>query len=480
MKIVSTVLFGKYQLCKILGTGRAGTVFLAVHLGLEEYRAIKRVSKSFLDYERFRREALILKDLRHPGIPIVYDLEEDERYSYLIEEYLEGESLFDLVKSQGHLPRELAVYYGIQLTRIIIYLHIAGEHPILHLDLQPKNLLICQDTIKLIDFDHASTPHEANVPGERYGTIGFAAPEQYEKDGVLDERTDIYAVGVILYYMSTGRFPQETYDHPAGIDERLGAVIGCCLKKDKEKRFFSAQELKEQLLKLQEKNPVLENCLNVSSLKIAFAGSKSGSGTTHLAIGLSVYLNNQGYPNLYEEKNKTAMALELGRVTGAIRDAMGLMRWGEFIWKPDYGPGVSLKEPVFAIRILDYGTDFERALSEGLDAVVLVCDGSLWSRDSSREAAKVTVESLMSYGVIYNHMISGGKVFLPKGGEPGCFLKAPYFSEPFKQSQEVAEFYDTLLNALLRGRGLPEKKKSKGKGVLRKWAAGKTRRLLES
>ena len=90
--LVSTVLFGKYQLCGILGTGREGTVFLAVHLGLEEYRAVKRVSKSFLNYEQFRREALILKELRHPGIPIVYDVEEDENYSYLIEEYLEGDS----------------------------------------------------------------------------------------------------------------------------------------------------------------------------------------------------------------------------------------------------------------------------------------------------------------------------------------------------------------------------------------------------
>ncbi|MFT4005054.1 MAG: serine/threonine protein kinase, partial [Lacrimispora sp.] len=55
-----------------MGTGRAGTVFLAVHLGLEEYRAVKRVPKSFLNYEHFRREALVLKELRHPGIPIVY------------------------------------------------------------------------------------------------------------------------------------------------------------------------------------------------------------------------------------------------------------------------------------------------------------------------------------------------------------------------------------------------------------------------
>lgn len=78
MADLDTVLFGKYRLCRILGTGRLGTVFLAVHLGLFEYRAIKRVQKSSLEYDQFRREALILKELRHPGIPIVYDIEEDE------------------------------------------------------------------------------------------------------------------------------------------------------------------------------------------------------------------------------------------------------------------------------------------------------------------------------------------------------------------------------------------------------------------
>ena len=78
MAALDSVLFGKYQLCRILGTGRIGTVFLAVHLGLEEYRAVKRVPRSFHDYEHFRREALILKELRHPGIPIIYDIEEDE------------------------------------------------------------------------------------------------------------------------------------------------------------------------------------------------------------------------------------------------------------------------------------------------------------------------------------------------------------------------------------------------------------------
>ena len=105
------ILFGKYRLLHKLGTGRTGTVWLALHLGLEEYRAIKCVPRTCADYETFRREALILKELQHPGIPMIYDLEEDPEYFYLIEEYLQGYSLYTLIKCQGTLKQADSVRY---------------------------------------------------------------------------------------------------------------------------------------------------------------------------------------------------------------------------------------------------------------------------------------------------------------------------------------------------------------------------------
>ena len=98
-----------------MGAGRTGTVWKAVHQGLNEYRAIKCVPKTHKDYEGFRKEALILKELRHPGIPLVYDMEEDSHYFYLIEEYLEGNSLYDLIKDQGPFQEAEAVRYGRQI-----------------------------------------------------------------------------------------------------------------------------------------------------------------------------------------------------------------------------------------------------------------------------------------------------------------------------------------------------------------------------
>ena len=150
-KIGEHVLFGKYRLCRKLGAGRSGNVFLAWHTELEEYRAVKIVPKTMADYETFRKEALFLKTLRHPGIPLVYDVEEDLTNSYLIEEYLEGESLYALVKRLGSLSMKTAAEIGIQVCRLIQFMNTA-DNPILYLDLQPKNLLVCNGAVRLIDF----------------------------------------------------------------------------------------------------------------------------------------------------------------------------------------------------------------------------------------------------------------------------------------------------------------------------------------
>ena len=137
----------------MIGRGRSGTVFLARHLGLDEERAIKRVRRT---ESGFIQEAALLKRLRHPGIPIIYDLEIDENYYYLIEEYLYGESLYARIERTGSLQTGELIRLGIELCRIMNYLHSFKPNPILYLDLHPGNLLICREQLKLIDFDQAA------------------------------------------------------------------------------------------------------------------------------------------------------------------------------------------------------------------------------------------------------------------------------------------------------------------------------------
>ena len=257
-------------MCRELGNGRSGTVYLAYHVELEEYRAVKVVPKSLADYDTFRKEALFLKTLRHPGIPIVYDVEEDTGYSYLIEEYLEGESLYALVKRLGSLSVKAAADLGIQLCRIIQFMN-SAENPILYLDLQPKNLLVCNGVLRLTDFDHAQYASDAAAFGERYGTIGFAAPEQYTGEP-LDCRTDVYAIGALLYFMSRGDAPGSVPEYRNEPEYRMfDRIIRGCMEKEKEARYQSADELQETLQELQ--NQLKEQA--AESRIVVFAGDRN-------------------------------------------------------------------------------------------------------------------------------------------------------------------------------------------------------------
>jgi serine/threonine-protein kinase len=355
------------------------------------------------------------------------------------------------------------------LAGIISYLHLAGPNPILHLDLQPKNLLLCHDTVKLIDFGLAASVEDANMPGERYGTVGCAAPEQYSKDGILDERTDIYAIGAIIHYLLTGEFPKLPYKPAPSMAADLAAVLKGCIKKEKEERFSSAQELEERLGQLKNMGTAAKDRLQSSSLTIALAGSKSGAGTTHIGIGLSVYLRNHGYPNLFVEKNDSGMGAGLGDYSGAKRDQFGLMTYRSFVWRSYYGPGVKLKEPPYKILILDYGKNVEEAMTGNPDAVILVCDGSSWSRNSAFFSAEYVVKGHNSYGIVYNHVTGETRIRLPDGTVPSRCLKAPYYPNPFEMNAETENFYKTLLGEILE---IKNKKTRRGDGFgrrVREW-----------
>lgn len=186
-----------------------------------------------------------MKELRHPGIPLVYDLEEDEEHFYLIEEYLEGHSLYALIRDQGTLQDAEAIRYGLQICSLVEYMHSACDPPILHLDLQPNNLMICGGTVRLIDFDHASAGRAADRLG-RYGTVGCAAPEQYDPDRTLDPRTDIYAIGAVLRFMLQGTLRTED-GQPYPLSKPLADIISRCMEKDMEKRYSTAGEAAEAL-----------------------------------------------------------------------------------------------------------------------------------------------------------------------------------------------------------------------------------------
>ena len=465
--IENTILFGKYQLGPVIGQGRSGTVWLATHLGLEERRAIKRVPKELEDYDRFRREALLLKELRHPGIPIVYDLEEDNSYCYLIEEYLEGNSLYDVVRHQRHLNQDTVIRYGIQICDLVQYLHShsAGQDPILYLDLQPKNLLLCHEVVKLIDFDHSARLLDANEDTKRYGTPGCCAPEQMNGEQELDIRTDVYAIGCILYFMRTGVYQDGDVAQNGDFCEReLARIIRTCLREKKEERYQSAGEIKLALLaltghvdnrkKIHMSGIGVFSKNNISSLVIALAGSKSGVGTTHLSISLSGYLRHQGYPNLYEEHNRSGAVWQTARYMGLESDSYGIFNMQNILCKPAYGEAVRLKEHPYRVVVRDYGTDWEEmARQTDIQVRILVHGGKWWDAADGDRAFKA-FSGCPDLVVLYNHTLPGISLKAPEGAENmRCFF-VPYFCDPLLPGILVTRFWDAVTGPFIRtGKG---------------------------
>lgn len=433
-------------------------MFLAKHLDLEEYRAIKRVPKSCADYEQFRKEALILKSIRHPGIPIVYDLMESADYSYMILEFLSGDSVFALVSDLGHLSKAMTIRYGIQICHLVCILHSARPTPILYLDLQPKNLIVCYDTVKLIDFDHSVHLHEAEAMTKRYGTVGCAAPEQYTGD-VLDERTDIYAIGAVLYYMLTGTYPNPKPGGPVDfprelVDRGMAKVIRKCLRKDKERRYQTVEQLCGALEELRKRAEQEERRKSgsdqLSSLEIAVAGAASGVGTTHVAMGLAAYLRRRGLSAMYEERNETGAVRQFVSCIGARMDEAGICMVRGIPMLPYYGSAVRLADRPYPVVVRDYGSGWEACFGEDAeeaDGYLLVCGGKPWEWDETR-AAVSRLGIHPGQVIVYNHFCRQCFDRLPgpaKGTE--CFLM-PEFSNPICCGKEAEQVYEAIFLSL--------------------------------
>ena len=244
------IWFGKYRVIKLLGRGGTAKVYLAEHIKLNSLRAIKHISRYNPLYKLQLREAQILKDLRHPCIPIIYDIEEDEDGSYIVEQYLEGVTLREYVEERNCLDSNAVVNFALQLCDLIKYLH-SVKRPVLYLDLKPDNIIVSDGTLKLVDFGSAMFRDEAGLCAEHYGTIGYAAPELYGSDSP-DERSDVYGIGTLLYFMATGRSLCTVDEKSGHVDfiicrKKLKRIISKCLRYDPSQRYASVSILERHL-----------------------------------------------------------------------------------------------------------------------------------------------------------------------------------------------------------------------------------------
>lgn len=246
-----TFILGKYEILTEIGKGATSTVYLARDSHLNKQWAIKVVDRHAAqtkiqeahNKDDILTEAKIMRELDHPYIPRITDIEESEEKIYIVMDYVEGETLSQILDKYGKQDVEDAVRWGKQIAEVLIYLHGKGLY---YRDLKPKNIMITpQGNVKIIDFGAGAKKDD---DAARIGTRGYAAPEQFR--GIYDERSDIYALGVTLYYVLTGENPvYEGFSlkpaekvNPA-VSSGLAKVIKTCTEKDPKERYQSAEEL---------------------------------------------------------------------------------------------------------------------------------------------------------------------------------------------------------------------------------------------
>lgn len=324
--IIEVIWFSKYRIISELGQGGTATVYLAEHILLGTYRAIKRISKHQVGYHQLMNEVHILKSLNHPNIPIIYDIEEDENYSYIIEEYLEGESLKAYRLRLSHIDERSVLDFAFQICDLILYLHNL-ESSVLYLDLKPDNILINKGKLKLLDFGAALYEQQYADAGCYLATLNYAAPERWSNKA--DQRSDIYSIGCLLYFLVTGVNYQPSYcaRRWAGIfvrNRRIYKLIEQCLKPEPSERFQSVEELmrKVELLsgkgELSKKNAVM-------SYSIAIAGSETRVGVTHTALAIASYVNTIHHNVVYVERNQSGFLKRFADTYPGVKEKQGCL-----------------------------------------------------------------------------------------------------------------------------------------------------------
>jgi PAS domain-containing protein/predicted Ser/Thr protein kinase len=260
---MTPLLGGRYEKVKKLGQGSFGEVWLVLDteaLGPKR-RFVAKIPFVKTANAKFRQEADICRQLApHPGVVNLVDMVEDDGKVVLIQEYVEGRNLGDMLEEE--LPRPLVENIILQLIDVVAHAH---ANRIMHRDIKPTNITIQADgTLKLLDYGAAKVLKEKDVSATMVGSRPFMAPEQLM--GESERRSDIWAIGVIMYLLYTGELPfyseVEKYlidqilekeplpprEHNPEISPELEGIILKCLKKKVEERYENALALKADLL----------------------------------------------------------------------------------------------------------------------------------------------------------------------------------------------------------------------------------------
>lgn len=316
--------FGRYVVLKLIGKGGMGHVYLAEDPVLERKLAIKVITvESTLDEKRreeylnrFLLEARASAKLNHQSVVAVFDAGEEKGLPWIAFEFVDGERLTDLIKTKGRLPIDKAISYAQDIAAALDHAH---RNKIIHRDVKPENILIDNKTgiAKLADFGIVKAPWTGYTQeGTTVGSPGYMSPEQI--NGLdLDERSDLFSLGIVLYEMFSGRHPflrdslaSTAYATLSANFTPLSKVVGSlppeadiviakCLTADRKKRLGSARELLKLLKAFETASGLKSDQTDKLSVK-HFRYKPASAGSAGLVSRV------QGFYHLFIDSFKTA------------------------------------------------------------------------------------------------------------------------------------------------------------------------------
>lgn len=279
--MATKVLAGRYELFERIGEGGMSVVYKAKDKLLNRFVAIKILKPQFINdhkfIDSFRRESQAAASLSHPNIVNIYDVGREGNIHYIVMELIEGKTLSDYIHEQGPMSYPKVIVLSKQIAAALSFAH---KNHIIHRDVKPHNIMITPSgTAKITDFGIAKAVNAATIVDNTEGIIGsvhYFSPEQ-ARGGYVDEKSDIYSLGIVMYEMLTGRVPFDG-DNPVnialmhingemvppsklveGVPPALEHIILKCTDKYPVNRFVSADELIESLNNLEFVGSVVGN-----------------------------------------------------------------------------------------------------------------------------------------------------------------------------------------------------------------------------
>ena len=266
--MLGSILNGRYEIIEKVGIGGMAIVYKAKDIYLKRIVAVKVLKEQYLDDKEFIKkfviEAQSVANLNNQNIVKIYDvgqhIEDGKIFNYIVMEYINGKTLNELIKDKGRLNSTAVVSISKQIANALDCAH---KHHIIHRDIKPHNIIIDENlNVKVTDFGIAriATSSTITYTSSVLGTVHYISPEQ-AKGKFIDEKSDIYSLGVVMYEMVTGRVPFDT-DNAVGIamqhineplvepiklvpnlEPWLNSIIVKCMEKTPENRFDSASSL---------------------------------------------------------------------------------------------------------------------------------------------------------------------------------------------------------------------------------------------